>query len=410
MATENNKIRVKFNIFETGRKYTNKDRGYVLDNVTSVINSAAVQERVKTRQLFGYAGHTIREMAGKMALSAKTVVKLPSGQEIIADSTPGCVCTHLEIDEEGNVTHEQEVFDHTPDGKTIMALHNSKAGGFSWASTGGAKGGNTLLSDLFGFDYVPNPLNLNNNGYGLVLDSIDDNGEAEVAPSREKIIKNLKAQKVDKPGSILDSWYASEALELNKVQRENQSLKVFSYSQAQKIKELKAKSEGFGRQILDSESQSGELLSSARAELKAANDELTESKASIETITEAKEQLILDHAEEIAVIKKKHKAALREAKEDTAILDEHKVEVEIGRKYFLKEVSENSHIHIPDAVMDAFSAGDNPAVIGKFLNSLSKIKTAHLPVGEKPMDQFVLDRSYDEEDAFEGIIVPKFTM
>ena len=86
--TQPRTIRVTFNIFDTGRKYTGTQRDYILNNVKSVINSPAVRERLRLRQLQGYFGHTMRELAGKLNLTAKNVLNLPNGQQIghIADS------------------------------------------------------------------------------------------------------------------------------------------------------------------------------------------------------------------------------------------------------------------------------------------------------------------------------------
>lgn len=39
MSNKLQKIELKFNIFDTGREYTGKQRGYILDNFKQVINS-----------------------------------------------------------------------------------------------------------------------------------------------------------------------------------------------------------------------------------------------------------------------------------------------------------------------------------------------------------------------------------
>ena len=44
-------IRATFNVLDTGRTYTGKQRDYILDNVKEVINSPAVRERLRLRQL-----------------------------------------------------------------------------------------------------------------------------------------------------------------------------------------------------------------------------------------------------------------------------------------------------------------------------------------------------------------------
>lgn len=384
----NKKITATFNIFKTGREYSNKERGYVLDNVTKVINSPIVQERVRTRQAFGYFGHTIRELAGKMSLGAKNVLKLPSGQEIVADAVPGCVCTALSIDDKGNVTHTQEVFTSTNDGKSMLALHDAKAGGFSWAASGAVNSGNTILDDWFGFDYVPNPLNLNNNGFGLVLDDV----ESETTPGREDIIKALKGAKIDKPGAIMDSWFASQSLELTRVSQEKDDLKLVCAGQAEEIADLKS-------QINDSHEDAESELDTLKRKLAGANAEVSRLNAlEVPTFDSERQQLIADHAKAIKDLKAKHSNDLREKdRENKAVFDELESTATNDRAGFFKKVGETSHIHIPESILDSFANGTNAEQVADYLNSISKLQTSHLPVGELK-ESYVMTRPFTEDD------------
>ncbi|WP_412774897.1 hypothetical protein, partial [Vibrio cholerae] len=79
-------ITCTFNIFDTGRKYTGKQRGYILDNVKSVLNSPEVQERLRLRELVGYVSHGLREMAGKLTLGETLPVYLPNGQMVVVNA------------------------------------------------------------------------------------------------------------------------------------------------------------------------------------------------------------------------------------------------------------------------------------------------------------------------------------
>lgn len=207
MSKKLQKIELKFNIFDTGREYTGKQRGYILDNVKQVINSPVVQERLRLREMVGYVGHGLREMAGKLTLGEKVSVKMPNGQMMVVDAIPSNVTTDITIDDEGNLTHTQEVLDNN-EGQKLLGLHNSKVGGFSWAAGGGKIGASTIISDLLGFDYVHNPLFSSNRGY--VLDSADDD-----TYDREAILDNLTGAGVpdENREMVLDSFTASAAFE-----------------------------------------------------------------------------------------------------------------------------------------------------------------------------------------------------
>ncbi|MCD9516418.1 hypothetical protein [Photobacterium carnosum] len=200
------KIELKFNIFDTGREYTGQQRGYILNNVKQVINSPKVQERLRLREMVGYVGHGLREMAGKLTLGEKISVKMANGQMMVVDAIPSNVTIAMSIDDDGNFAHTQEVI-LNDEGRKLLGLHNSKIGGFSWAAGGGKIGSNTIISDLLGFDYVHNPLFSSNRGY--ILDSADD------IYDREAILDNLSAAGVsnEQREIVLDTFTASAVFE-----------------------------------------------------------------------------------------------------------------------------------------------------------------------------------------------------
>lgn len=211
MAKKLQEIKLRFNIFDTGREYTGKQRGYILDNVKQVINSPIVQERLRLREAVGYVGHGLREMAGQLTLGEKCSVKMPNGQMMVVDAIPSNVMTDISIDDDGWIEHTQEVLDNA-EGKKLLGLHNSKIGGFSWASAGGKINANTIISDLMGFDYVHNPLFSSNRGY--VLDSAE--GEMSDIFDREMVLDNLTAagiENADEANMVLDSFVASAVFE-----------------------------------------------------------------------------------------------------------------------------------------------------------------------------------------------------
>ncbi|WFQ78102.1 hypothetical protein PXH59_00195 (plasmid) [Xenorhabdus sp. SF857] len=200
------RITCHFNIFDTGRKYTGKQRGYVLDNVKSVLNSPEVQEKLRLRELVGYVSHGLREMSGKLTLGETLPVKLPNGQMTVVNALPSNVTIELSIDDEGNLSHTQEVLDND-EGRKLLGLHNSRIGGFSWACGGAKLGGNTLINSFCGFDYVHNPLFATNRGY--ILDS------AEEEFDRQTVLDNLASAGIPKEqsASVLDSFNNSVAFE-----------------------------------------------------------------------------------------------------------------------------------------------------------------------------------------------------
>ncbi|HDZ9162630.1 TPA: hypothetical protein RUY83_001619 [Vibrio cholerae] len=245
-------ITCTFNIFDTGRKYTGKQRGYILDNVKSVLNSPEVQERLRLRELVGYVSHGLREMAGKLTLGETLPVYLPNGQMVVVNAIPACVTVSLSIDDDGNLTHTQEVLDNE-EGRKLLGLHNSRIGGFSWACGGGKMGGNTLINGFYGFDYVHNPLFTANRGY--VLDS-----ESSEELDRQAVLDNLSGAGVpeEERELVLDSFNAAIAFEASHYQGMLFDAQQVIADQHEKGVEL--------QQLLDSAAQEAEQLKQEKAQ------------------------------------------------------------------------------------------------------------------------------------------------
>ncbi|CCO46667.1 hypothetical protein VIBNISOn1_1840050 [Vibrio nigripulchritudo SOn1] len=244
-------ITCTFNIFDTGRKYTGKQRGYILDNVKSVLTAPEVEERLRLRELVGYVSHGLREMAGKLTLGETLPVHLPNGQMTVVNAIPACVTVALSIDDEGNLTHTQEVLDNE-EGRKLLGLHTSRIGGFSWACGGGKVGGNTLINGFFGFDYVHNPLFTGNRGYVLDSESAQDEF------GRQAVLDNLTSAGVpeDARELVLDSFNASMAFESSQFKEQLLDAQLVIADQDEKAQEL--------QQIVDSAAQENELLKSEK--------------------------------------------------------------------------------------------------------------------------------------------------
>ncbi len=339
-----------FNIFDTGRHYTGKQRNYLLDNVKKVVNSGAVQERLKLRQLYGYAGHALRELSGKMALSAKEVIRTPSGQEMVVDATPACVTTGIKIDGDGNVTHTQEVLDND-EGKKIWALHQSKVGGFSWAAKGGVKGGHTILDDLFGFDYVPDPLFATNKGWVM------DSEQAGNVASRQQILDALKKEGLSKPGSAYDGWVAS----------------------------IHAASEAYQEKIADQEASildANNKIIGLEHDIDTRDNEIARLKRELRAAESRNSQLIADNVGEL---------------ERTS---QH-------RQYVFSAFADSSTIKLPDQVLDALvnaKSVESLQPVHDFLLATARIRGENLPVGAPPKAEYVKSTPVFDNEGESGVL------
>ena len=361
--TQPRTIRATFNILDTGRTYTGKQRDYIIDNVKEVINSPAVRERLRLRQLQGYFGHTMRELAGKLNLTAKNVLNLPNGQQIVADAIPGCVTTDLSIDDTGNVTHVQEVLDND-EGNKIWSLHKNRIGGFSWAASGGTSGGNTLISSLFGFDYVPDPLNANNRGW--VMDSNE-----EVA-DRNTLLKALKDEGIEKPGTVLDSWYASMTFANNKYQAQIGEIEIMLLDANQENEALQQVNDSLSSRVETLETLVTERQQAYEAELQQIND---------------------SHAAVLAKLQQSHE---RQRKADEA-----------KRKAVLEAFGNQSAVSIPSAVLDALASPDSVNAmqpVQDFLQQVAKIPGGLLPLGQGRKAEYVPKRGYGKDNENLGTI------
>jgi len=201
------KIECRFNLFEEGRKYTGHHRKYILENARKACYAPETREAMRLRELLGYLGHGRREIARKLAVSEVEIIKGPTGAPLLVENVPSNVTTALEIDDNGNVTHTQEIMNTEP-GKVVKALNESRVGGFSWAcggSDGGAMGA-TKITEIQGFDYVMNPGFALNRGY--ILESAGDGGKVHDL-ILESICKSAGI-KEGKAEGYLQYWAATE--------------------------------------------------------------------------------------------------------------------------------------------------------------------------------------------------------
>lgn len=176
----------RFNIFKNSRKLGGNKRNYVLAAVKQLFESANTRESIQLGELYGYYGHGRRQMNGRLDIPEVSVMML-EGKPVVIENVPSNRTVDVSIDDEGTVTHTQEIFVTDP-GKIVSGLIDSKAGGWSWAM-GGAEGRWVIPREFSGFDYVgaPNYISLDHPSYLL------ESGSSR-AQQREMLLESLQRQ------------------------------------------------------------------------------------------------------------------------------------------------------------------------------------------------------------------------
>lgn len=164
-----NTDKITFNVNDLQRQHTGQKRCYDNIGLARLINSAAIQERVKKGDLIGYYGHWIRKKFGMQP--SEGAIDPDTGKAVIFN--PAIRTTYLSADDKGNVTHQTQFLD-TPEGKTAFDLHQNNVGGFSTALTAVPRGATEIPNKFYGFDYVLEPNFSGNRGYTLRFDSVPD--------------------------------------------------------------------------------------------------------------------------------------------------------------------------------------------------------------------------------------------
>lgn len=158
---------ITFNVRDRGRTARGKDRNFDTVALAKLINSPAVQEKVKHGDMVGYYGHWPRLKFG-MDPSEGGIV---DGKVVHID--PAIRTVELSAKPDGTITHRTE-FLNTPGGVVAKALYLSKAGGFSSAIVTAPNTNPALPTAFEGFDYVKEPNFTFNRGHKLTLDSVSE--------------------------------------------------------------------------------------------------------------------------------------------------------------------------------------------------------------------------------------------
>ncbi|EAS5032346.1 head processing protein [Salmonella enterica] len=174
----------RFCLYKNARTGRQNGRKYVLGAVKAMFESKETQEGLRLGELYGYYGHGRREMTGKLELPETSVIMV-EGRPVVIDNVPACRTVSISVDDNGVVTHTQEILNTEP-GKIVAAMIESRAGGWSWA-TGGRQAGNIAVTTSFhGVDYVTNP------NY-VSLDHPASAGMFESADSKSLLAESLAA-------------------------------------------------------------------------------------------------------------------------------------------------------------------------------------------------------------------------
>lgn len=191
------RVKETFNIHDDGRKHNPAPQSYLLASLKSVFNSSETKERIKLNEANGFYGHSIRQLTNKIDPSETEIISV-DGKDVKVDVVPAVRTVSLDIDDAGNVTHEQEFLDNDM-GRTALKLYEQGTGGFSWAMSG-AKGMGKVKSvakKFFGFDFVLQPNFLAKDRQQTLFASMtEDDTQALLASLESQGVSNERAQEL----------------------------------------------------------------------------------------------------------------------------------------------------------------------------------------------------------------------
>lgn len=224
------KVEDEFNINQDGRKFGANGRSYILSAVKTMAQSEQTREGIRLRELFGYFGHGRRQLAGKLALGETDVIMI-KGKPVVVENVPSNVTTAFEVDDSGNVRHEQE-FLVTPTGELALSMYDSGVGGWSWAVGGRDNGMTQEARQYYGMDYVNQPNYISSERQVAMMESIG------VSSTDELIRHQLANQGLsdDESTMILESWGGTRQLISQNQSLESEIMMLEGYIDAQREK------------------------------------------------------------------------------------------------------------------------------------------------------------------------------
>ncbi|OXD46729.1 head processing protein, partial [Vibrio parahaemolyticus] len=124
-----------------------------------------------------------------------------NGRPVVVENVPSNRTISITCSDDGIVEHTQEFLD-TDTGRIALGLHNSRAGGWSWATGGQDTREASITTSYHGMDYVlqPNYISLNHpammmesaNREQMILESLQEQGFDE--ESARNIYANMTQQ------------------------------------------------------------------------------------------------------------------------------------------------------------------------------------------------------------------------
>lgn len=145
----------RFSLFDKVRKGKQNNRKYMLEAVKRMFNSQETQEGLRLGELYGYYGHTRRELAKTPELPETSVIMV-EGKPVVIENVPASRTIAISVDDDGVVTHTEEIFDTAP-GRIVASMLESRAGGWSWVTTGRDSPAISIPTGYYGMDYVTMP-------------------------------------------------------------------------------------------------------------------------------------------------------------------------------------------------------------------------------------------------------------
>lgn len=174
----------RFSLVDTIRRHTpQNERNYILKSVRATFSNPQVQECIALGEMYGYYGHGRRAMhyakTGKLTLPEVSVAVV-EGKPVTLTNVPSNRTLSVSVDDDGVVTHTQEILDTEP-GQIVSGMEASKAGGWSWATSGDDSSVRSIVTGFYGFDYVTTPNFISLDKKSLMLESADTRTDIMIA-------------------------------------------------------------------------------------------------------------------------------------------------------------------------------------------------------------------------------------
>ena len=206
------RVKETFNIFDDGRNHNPAPQKFLLSALQRMVADPKTHERIKLNEAVGYYGHKIRQLT-KLRPDEQEIVNV-KGKPVLVDVVPAVRTASLEIDDEGNVTHEQEFLDNDL-GKAALSLYEQGSGGFSLALDGslGRGGAPSVAKSFSGFDFVMQPNFIPKTRASMLLSSMaDENNDQAIISSlldkgfeqeeAENLLSSLASNQVEDDQSL----------------------------------------------------------------------------------------------------------------------------------------------------------------------------------------------------------------